>query len=330
MNAFSPLGCIALAMSFASVVVASESPCARCAAPTAPRVEQVCIAEDDEQPSWIFRRSTYTHDPNTGARVAQYQRLPAIEPLEDERLVTSRYHRTQTNLRGTNGSSESYYDVQAWGNGRGGIDAEWERFHNAWKESYLQGGFYNHRDQASATVTRANLETAASAGPAYGYGYPGYGFPGNGFPGIGNGGPLGKPRRGLECNGNGHHGNGGTIQWPRPRRAIGTDRRSDKIASTQRPTAAVPVLLRRVAFNEPAVVAQDPLQDEVVLGAAFHAVLLVDRENHAAAFHSGSSWIRSAFQSISGVPMIRARSICTSGISVSTSLRSCASADGAR
>ncbi|HVT26510.1 MAG TPA: hypothetical protein VHE81_00695, partial [Lacipirellulaceae bacterium] len=64
----------------------------------------MCAAQDDSRPSWVFMRSTYTHDPLTGARVAQYQRLPAIEPLEDERLVTSRYHRTQTNLRGTSGS----------------------------------------------------------------------------------------------------------------------------------------------------------------------------------------------------------------------------------
>ena len=37
-----------------------------------------------------------------------------------------------------NGSFDTYYEVQAWGNGRGGIDAEWERFHDAWKESYLK------------------------------------------------------------------------------------------------------------------------------------------------------------------------------------------------
>jgi hypothetical protein len=206
MNAYSPLGFIAFAMSCASAVFATESPCARCAAPTAPRVVQVCF-EDEEQPSWVFRRSTYTHDPNTGARVAQYQRLPAIEPLEDERLVTSRYHRTQTNLRGTNGTSESYYDVQAWGNGRGGIDAEWERFHNAWKESYLQGGFYNQQGAGFGNGYPNQFGNGGFGGPGFGYGYPGYGFPGNSFPGIGNGGPWGN--QGAVWNGNGHHGNGG-------------------------------------------------------------------------------------------------------------------------
>jgi hypothetical protein len=212
MNAFSLLSCIALMMSFATVVVANEAPCARCAAPVGTHVEQLCTADDDEQPSWIFRRSTYTHDPYTGARVAQYQRLPAIEPLEDERLVTSRYHRVQTNLRGTNGSSESYYDVQSWGNGRGGIDAEWERFHNAWKESYLQGGFYNQQGPGYGNGYPGQFGNGGFGGPGYGgygYGYPSYGFPGNGFPGIGNSGPSGNQGAGWHGNGHGHHGNDG-------------------------------------------------------------------------------------------------------------------------
>ena len=145
MNALSPLSCVVFAMIVASVVFAGESPCARCAALLVRRVEQVCplMTTSSQAGSFVAARTRTIR--YTGARVAQYQRLPAIEPLEDERLVTSRYHRTQTNLRGTNGSSETYYEVQAWGNGRGGIDAEWERFHNAWKESYLQGGFYNQQ-----------------------------------------------------------------------------------------------------------------------------------------------------------------------------------------
>ena len=209
MNAFSLLSII-LTMVVASIVNASEAPCARCTVPAGPRVEQECTADDDEQPSWIFRRSTYTHDPYTGARVAQYQRLPAIEPLEDERLVTSRYHRIQTNLRGTAGSSESYYDVQAWGNGRGGIDAEWERFHNAWKESYLQGGFYNQQGQGFGNGYPGQFGNGGFGGPGFGYGYPGYGFPGNGFPGIGNGGSYwGNQGAGWNGNGHGHHSNDG-------------------------------------------------------------------------------------------------------------------------
>jgi hypothetical protein len=192
MNASSVLGSIAVAMGFASLVVAAEPPCASC---MSPNVQHVCV-DDDAQPSWIFRRSNYTHDPETGARVAQYQRLPVIEPLQDERMVTSRYHRTRTNLRGTGGSVETYYDVQSWGNGRGGIDAEWERFHDAWKESYLQGSFYNQG---------FGFGNGFSPHGFNGFGAPGFGF---GFPGIGNGG-WGHQGPWKGNNGDGHHGHHG-------------------------------------------------------------------------------------------------------------------------
>jgi hypothetical protein len=141
---------------------------------------------DDTQrePSWVFRRSIFTNDPITGARVAQYERKPPVEPLADQRNVTSSYRRTRTNLRGLDGSYDDAYQVQAWGNGRGGLDAEWERFHDAWKESILSGGYYN--------------------GPAYGpYGFgggDGYGGQGYGFGGAeyGNGGWGGNGPRSTQ------------------------------------------------------------------------------------------------------------------------------------
>ena len=37
---------------------------------------------------------------------------------------------------------DTTYQVQAWGNGRGGIDAEWERFHDAWRNSFTVGSFF--------------------------------------------------------------------------------------------------------------------------------------------------------------------------------------------
>src|SRR3954467_14736412 len=172
---------------FAWVFVLASAPlAAACEGPCTSGAQPACVA-DDSSPSWIFRRSTYSHDPYTGARVAQYQRLPAVQPLEDERLVTSRYHRERTNLRGVDGSVETYYDVQAWGNGRGGLDAEWERFHDAWKESILQGGYYNQ-------------------GPGSGYGYPGqYGYGGYGYGGPGYG--YGNSGYGFSGYGNGgYHG----------------------------------------------------------------------------------------------------------------------------
>ena len=76
--------------------------------------------------SWIFARSRYSHDPDTGARVAQYSQVAPVEPLPDPRDVTSGYSRTRTVLRGADGSTDTYYRVRNYGNGRGGLDAEWE------------------------------------------------------------------------------------------------------------------------------------------------------------------------------------------------------------
>ena len=126
------------------------------------RADECC-----EQPSWIFQPSTYTHAPENGARVAQYARHAYVEELPDPRLVTSGYRTTRTNIRTANGGLDSYYQVQSWGNGRGGIDAEWERFHDAWKESYLSGGYYNGY-------------TGYGGYSGYGYGYGGYRYGGYG------------------------------------------------------------------------------------------------------------------------------------------------------
>ena len=189
MNILSRFGWLVLAISFSPTVSADETACESCPQPVS--YQRTCVA-DNSQPSWIFSRSTYTHDPETGARVAQYQRIAPVEPLDDERNVTSRYRRIRTNLRGPDGSIDSTYEVQAWGNGRGGIDAEWERFHDAWKESYLQNGYYNQ----NGNVWRGN-------------GWNGNGWNGNGWNGGGpwNGGwNGGGPWSG---GGNWGQGNGG-------------------------------------------------------------------------------------------------------------------------
>jgi hypothetical protein len=187
--------CATFAFGLFATTVLNAAPCP----PDVPCGAVVAYPEN-EGPSWIFNQSTYTHDPASGARVAQYMRKPPVEPLDDERLVTSRYRRSRTNLRGADGSIDSYYEVQAWGNGRGGIDAEWERFHDAWKESYLQNGFYNQQP-----VFRGPW---GHGGPGYGYGYPGYGYgPGWGenFPPNWNGGGGGNHHGGGH-GGGGHHG----------------------------------------------------------------------------------------------------------------------------
>ena len=198
MHLLTPQRLVALATgalsSFAcTLTMAGDVPCA----PEAPCAGDVYLVQNE--PSWIFRRGTYTHDPYTGARVAQYMRTPPVEPLDDERMVTSRYRRSRTNVRGIDGSVDTYYEVQAWGNGRGGIDAEWERFHDAWKESILSGGYYNQ----GPGYYPAGGYGGGFGGP--GYGFPGYGSPGYGGPWHGGGPWRGGPHPGY---GGGHHGGG--------------------------------------------------------------------------------------------------------------------------
>ncbi|QDT00130.1 hypothetical protein [Adhaeretor mobilis] len=142
-----------------------------------------------EPASWVFAPGRYTHDPDTGVRVAQYQRIRAIEPLDDPRAVTSGYDRSRTIQRGADGSVKTYYRVRSYGNGLGGLDAEWERAHDARRGAPVVPGF----------------GFAAGYGAGYGgggYGVPfyggGYGFPGFGYyPGPGGGrAPIGRPAYG--------------------------------------------------------------------------------------------------------------------------------------
>lgn len=127
--------------------------------------------------SWIFAPSRYSHDPETGVRVAQYTAKPPIEPLPDQRAVSSGYARTRSVLRGPDGGVSTYYRSQSYGNGRGGIDAEWERFHDAWRGSTVGGGNFNSG--------YGNGGFGGYGGGFPGGGYPGGGFPGGGFPGSG-------------------------------------------------------------------------------------------------------------------------------------------------
>ncbi len=153
------------------------------------------LVETPEAQSWVFKRSTFTNDPQTGARVAQYARKDPVEPLEDQRLVTSSYRRTRTVNRGRDGSIDTSYQVQAWGTGGGELGAQWQMFNDVWKESILSGSFYNSNE---------------AAGP-WGRSGPGWGGTGwnGGWPGGGwNGG-------GGNWNGGNGNWNGGGGNWNR-------------------------------------------------------------------------------------------------------------------
>jgi hypothetical protein len=106
------------------------------------------IQADEPELSWVFRRSTYTNDPETGARVGQYARIDPVEPLPDQRLVTSSYRRMRSENRGRDGSMDTTYVVQGWGTGGGELGAQWQMFNDVWKESILSGSFYNNEQAA--------------------------------------------------------------------------------------------------------------------------------------------------------------------------------------
>lgn len=70
-----------------------------------------------EETSWIFRPSTYSHSPVTGARVAQYQpEEPAVLRF-DPTYQESGYRQNHTSIRAGDGGADNMHIVQTWGAG---------------------------------------------------------------------------------------------------------------------------------------------------------------------------------------------------------------------
>jgi hypothetical protein len=166
---------------------------------------------------WIFRQGYYTHSPTTGGRIAQYSPLPQLEPLPDTRQISSGYRRSRTTLRGPGGTVDDYYRVENWGNGRGGLDAEWERVHSAWQNSVLAGGYANRNGRPNYGYGGQGNGGPGYGGPGYGgpgYGGPGYSGPGYGGPGYGGPGYGGPGYGGPGYGGPGYGGPGYGGQGP--------------------------------------------------------------------------------------------------------------------
>jgi hypothetical protein len=155
---------LVFAAALIAVLLATRSRAGECTDCRQPYVVAYAGPSVPNAESWVFARGRYTHDPATGARVAQYEEVAPVEPLDDPRLVTSGYSRSRSVLRGPDGSASTYYRVTNYGNGRGGLDAEWERFHDAWRGSTVSGGAYG----------------------GFVGGYPGYGY-GGGYAPYGGG-----------------------------------------------------------------------------------------------------------------------------------------------
>lgn len=147
----------------------------------APVLDTTPIASTQPKLSWVFKRSTYTNDPVSGARVGQYARVEPVEPLDDQRLVTSSYRRMRSELRGRDGSMDTTYVVQGWGTGGGELGAEWQMFNDVWKESILSGSFFNNEQAFGPWGNRRGW-----GNPNWNNGWNGGGWNGGGW----NNGPV--------------------------------------------------------------------------------------------------------------------------------------------
>ncbi len=83
--------------------------------------------------SWIFRSSHYSHDPETGQRVAQYAPKQAAYRTVDPTYVQSGYRHSRSTLRGVGGSVDRRHIVETWGAG------EMIRPYGEWQYPYRAG-----------------------------------------------------------------------------------------------------------------------------------------------------------------------------------------------
>jgi len=185
-NPFSPLVWrLLFATALVTVVLMTQARACDCVYPLA-----YAAPLQPQSDSWIFAPSRYSHDHQSGVRVAQYTAKPPIEPLPDQRAISSGYARTRTVLRGPDGNVSTYYQVKNYGNDRGGMDAEWERFHDAWRGSTVAGGSFAGGGFGVQPYGFGGFQ----GGGFPGGGFTGGGFPGGGYPGGGYQGGYGPGR----------------------------------------------------------------------------------------------------------------------------------------
>jgi len=81
-------------------------------------VLSVLVAAGTAQASWIFRPSYYSHDAQTGQRVAQYaQPAPSYSRVGTENYLQSGYRHNQTTLWAGEGGADHVHVVETWGQG---------------------------------------------------------------------------------------------------------------------------------------------------------------------------------------------------------------------
>jgi hypothetical protein len=79
---------------------------------------QVAVCRSDqEETSWIFRPSYFSHDPDTGQRVAQYEPERTSYYRDDPTYMESGYRHYEYEIYGPGGAADHLHVVQTWGLG---------------------------------------------------------------------------------------------------------------------------------------------------------------------------------------------------------------------
>jgi hypothetical protein len=159
----------------------------------APAAVLLCAA--GAEGSWVFRPSYFTHEPETGHRVAKY--APGATPyvLLDGSYRQSGYRHIRSSLRGADGTADRMHVVETWGAGESIRPyGEWQRPYRAGATPY--GPWGNPQGPWTAPF-------GAWVNP-YGLGRLPYGpyYPGPYYGGRGHDGPG---HRGFDGHGPGRH-----------------------------------------------------------------------------------------------------------------------------
>ena len=160
---------------------------------------------EQEEPSWIFQQSYFSHDPDNGNRVAQYAPEPTSYTRDDPTYMESGYRHNQIFTFGPNGTADRMHIVQTWGQGEfirpygewefpyragatpygpwGNPQGPWTMPFDSWQNPY---GLLNH-------LPNSGWPFPSGPGPVMPYGSaPGYGAGAGLAPGTGYGSGYGS------------------------------------------------------------------------------------------------------------------------------------------
>ena len=254
-----------------------------------------------------------------------------VEPLDDQREVTSSYRRTRTVNRGPRRLDGYFVPGSSLGQRRRRLDAQWQMFNDVWKEAILSGSFYNSNrpsgpwgQAAAGGRLGATAATAGAMAPsgrmAVLAGAVDGGWNG-GWPGGQRRLAMAAGQRRLES------------QRPSGNGAMALAARRQQRTATQQEYLVATATRRRGANRGPTCSSRSSQRSPSA--TKWISTRSMYRPSCRSAGRSRrqspgrrpwrSAVVRIASTSISGVPMTFALLTITSGISVSTSLRtSCA------